>query len=143
MENYLNFKGLCLSGILVLSLYACSKDDSNPETKNDPDPVVIVSLEDTISRKWMVDVATHNGTSDGSSKGLIVDMRKDGSYTLVSTNYIGTWEFLDNKTKVLLDKGVSNLETTWTIGKITSKSLIVDFKSPFTGGNAHWEMISF
>ncbi|MEZ4805715.1 MAG: hypothetical protein R2852_09595 [Bacteroidia bacterium] len=143
MKNYLSLKKISFLCVFIFFLASCSKDNSSTDPAPNKDPDVVVSLEDTITRKWIVEDATHNGTADGSSTGLILDIRNDGSYTLVSTNYIGTWEFMDNKTKVLLDKDGSNIKTTWTIVEINSNSLIVDFKSPFTGGNAHWEMIPF
>ncbi len=130
--------------LFMLLAVACSKNDDAGSTPtptpngggNSPTPDYV----DSIARKWKVTAATHKGNPDGSSKGLELEIRKDGSYTLTSTGFIGTWTFLDNDTKVLLDKGNSQIETTWTVKKLTSTRLEVDFKSPFTGGASSWEM---
>jgi len=135
-------KQLSIITIFILLAAACSKEEeSNPTPtpgggNNTPTPDYV----DSIARSWKVTAATHRGSADNSSKGLELDIRKDGSYTLKSTGYIGTWEFIDNDTKVLLDKDNSQFKTTWTINKLTSTRMEVDFKSPFTGGASHWDM---
>lgn len=136
-------KKLTFISVLFLALLSCSKDDQPVPPNNNggnPNPNPVVSLEDTLSRRWYVDEATHNGSPDNSSKGLILNIKKDGTYILESTGYQGTWEFIENKTKVLLDKNNSSFKTTWTIQLLTSKNLNVTFKSPFTGGNAVWKL---
>jgi hypothetical protein len=134
---------ICLFIILAA---ACSKSDDNPSPSgnnnggNTPTP----SWADTISRKWKVVAATHKGSPDNSSKGLELDIRKNGSYTLISTGYVGTWKFTDNTYKaILLDENEAQFKTTWTVVKLTAKRLEVDFKSPFTGGASHWDMEPF
>lgn len=129
--------------IAVISLLvACSKEEKaatgngQNNTVNPP----VVSLEDTICRNWEVKNATHNGTNDPSSLGLRLTIKKDGSYILHTTSYTGTWEFIENKQKVLLDKGTSSYKTTWTIKELSAKKMRVTFTSPFTGGAAEWEM---
>lgn len=122
------------------ALFSCSKEE-NPETvvpeqkKEDP---VIVNLTDTLCRSWMVKSATHNGSPDNSSTGLKFTMKKDGTYLLVSTGHKGTLEFLEDSTKVLLDKNNSSIKTIWQVNRLTSTHLDVSFKSPFTGGKAVW-----
>lgn len=131
-----------LSNVCCFCWIACSKKDPTPQnntTGNTTNPPV-VSLEDTLCRKWEVKSASHNGTSDPSSIGLKLTISKDGSYILHNTSYNGTWEFIENKAKVLLDKNTPSYKTTWTIVKLTSKNLEVTFKSPFTGGNASWSL---
>lgn len=128
--------------VFILSWMACSEKDETPpanNTGNNQNPPV-VSLEDTICRNWEVKSATHNGSNDPSSMGLKLTLNKNGTYLLHSTSYQGTWEFTDQKTKVLLDKNTPNYKTTWTIVKLSSKKLEVTFKSPFTGGSAAWSM---
>ena len=137
-----NFKHVSIIALFILLAVACSKDDdttSTPNTgggNNTPTPDYV----DSIARKWKVTTATHKGNPDNSSRGLELDIRKDGSYTLISTGFVGTWEFTDNDTKVLLDKDNSQFKTTWTVNKLTSTRMEVDFKSPFTGGDSHWDM---
>lgn len=132
---------------VVMLVFACSKESdpvvntNNNQNGGNTNPVV--SLEDTISRKWKVVTATHNGSTDNSSTGLQLEIRKDGSYTLISTGYVGTWEFQNDKKEVLLDKDNASFKTTWEISTITSQNLDVKFKSPFTGGNAVWYMEPF
>lgn len=124
----------------------CKKENTQVTTTNNPtqqNPAK-VSLEDTFCRNWLVKKAIHNGTADGSSVGLKVIFYKNGTYLLNSgSSYQGTWEFLENKTKVLLDKNTPDFKTTWTIVSISSKKLDVTFKSPFTGGSAEWFMDSY
>jgi len=135
--------------LMICALAAsCSKDSDNPTTGGNSggngggfNPPV-VSLEDTISRKWEVKSATHKGSPDNSSAGLQLDIRKDGTYTLISTGFEGTWEFQNDKAQVLLDED-TQYETLWTIDKISSTHLDVSFKSPFTGGASTWEMEPF
>ncbi len=132
--------------LLLVVFAACSKD-SDPAANPNPNPngggnTTPVSLEDTISRRWEVVSATHNGSEDNSSKGLKLEIRKDGSYTLITTGFVGTWEFQNNKKEVLLDKDDPSIKTVWTIESINSTALNVKFKSPFTGGNATWDMVA-
>lgn len=137
-----NLKQVTIVAFFVVLAAACSKSEDTPPANNNtgggnnPTPNYV----DSIARKWKVADATHNGSPDNSSKGLELDIRADGSYTLISTGFVGKWEFTDNDTKVLLDKDNSQIKTTWTVKKLTSKRMEVDFKSPFTGGNAHWDM---
>lgn len=138
---------LFITGVLflfVISLGACSKDDTTEPTttpNNTPLPTPKPVWKDTISRKWKITKATHKGQHDASSTGKLVWIKKDGLYDWDEANFIGTWEFADSTYKtVVLDKATSSLKTTWTISTFTSKKLIVDFKSPFTGGAARWEM---
>lgn len=133
--------------LFMLLAAACSKSDDNPAPSgnnnggnNTPTP----SWTDTITRKWRVVAATHKGSPDNSSKGLELNIRKDGSYTLISTGFVGTWKFTDNTYKtILLDETNAQFKTTWTVVKMTAKRLEVDFKSPFTGGASHWDMEPF
>lgn len=133
--------------LFMLLAAACSKSDDNPAPSgnnnggnNTPTP----SWTDTITRKWRVVAATHKGSPDNSSKGLELNIRKDGSYTLISTGLVGTWKFTDNTYKtILLDETNAQFKTTWTVVKMTAKRLEVDFKSPFTGGASHWDMEPF
>jgi len=144
------FKPLCIA-ILFISLWgvsSCKKNDPPvapittvpPKDTIKPKPVV---LEDTLKGNWVVMEAKHNGSPDFSSKGLKLNFKTNGTYTLVGNGYAGTWEFLENKTKVLIDKSTPEFKTTWTLVKITNKNLEITFKSPFTGGNAEWKMIRF
>lgn len=133
--------------VLILSFaVSCKKNDgpknNNPQDTIKPPPKPVV-LEDTISRVWIVQDATHNGTTDGGSIGLQLEIMKNGSYVLYQTSYQGTWEFIENKTKVLIDKNEPSYKTTWTIQKLTAKHLDVSFKSPFTGGSVEWKMIPY
>lgn len=143
----MKIKSLILIAFVAL-LAACGDNDSaeKPQPKdnnNNGGDTTIVDLGNTISRSWEVVNATHNGGYDGSSTGLKLNIRKDGSYTLLSTGYVGTWEFIEEKTKVLLDKDVSQYKTTWTLDSLSEKYMKVNFKSPFTGGNSVWEMESY
>lgn len=144
----MKIKSLILIAFVAL-LAACGDNDSaeKPQPKdnnnNNGGDTTIVDLGNTISRSWKVVNATHNGGYDGSSVGLKLNIRKDGSYTLLSTGYVGTWEFIEEKTKVLLDKDVSQYKTTWTLDSLSEQFMKVNFKSPFTGGNSVWEMESY
>jgi len=131
--------------IILSSISSCKKEDpsTNTNTNNTKPNITIVSLEDTLSRNWEVIAATHNGANDPSSVGLKLNISNDGSYLLVTTGYKGTWEFIDQKTKVLLDKNTPSYKTTWTIVNMTSKTMNVTFKSPFTGGNATWALKAY
>lgn len=126
--------------LFSLLIFACSKEEEPQKSNNNGNGTPAVSLEDTLSRAWTVTNALHNGSADNSSKGLKLDIRKDGSYTLTSTGFIGTWEFQNDKKEVLLDKDNAQFKTTWTIQEMSSTFLKVSFKSPFTGGSAVWEM---
>lgn len=143
MKTFRTLQKLGIACLFIALASACSKNDdsgtptgSNNGGNNTPTP----DWTDSISRDWKVTAATHKGSPDNSSKGLELNIRSDGSYTLVSTGFVGTWEFMDNYTKVLLDKNNSQFKTTWTINKLSSQRLEVDFKSPFTGGSSHWDM---
>lgn len=138
---------LLITGVLflfVISLASCSKEDTNEPANNPtntnnntPKPV----WKDSLARTWIVTNATHNGQNDASSNGLKFVFKKDGTYDFNDGDYNGTWEFTDSTyKKILLDKAVSTLKTTWTMTIFTSKKIATDFKSPFTGGNAHWDL---
>lgn len=128
---------------MLTGIYSCKK---KPAPKNDktPDaPVVKPVPRDTISRNWVVDTAFHLGDPDFSSKGLKLNMAKDGSYYLVNTGYTGTWAFADSTNKsVVLDEKDAKFKTIWSIQSLTAKRLHVKFKSPFTGGASEWIMKS-
>ncbi|MBI1223232.1 MAG: hypothetical protein GC180_11560 [Bacteroidetes bacterium] len=137
-------KKLSILTFVLFTLLACSKSDtpvpSSGGNNGGNNSGNNASWVDTLSRKWIVYEAYHNGTPDGSSSGLVLDMKNDGSYKLVNTGYVGTWEFEENYTKVRIDKGNSSYETLWTIESISSTLLKVKFISPFTGGNAEWTL---
>jgi hypothetical protein len=149
--NFVNMKNKIPKIILVSAilfsffLISCKSDEPAPDNNtNQPgNKDTVVKLEDTLCRNWEVKTATHNGSADPSSVGLKLTMNRNGTYLLHTTGYAGTWEFTENKTKVLLDKAVSQYKTTWTIVKLTSKNLNVKFKSPFTGGAAEWNMTPY
>lgn len=124
-------------------LMACNKEDSsttaptNNSGINTPKP----NWTDSIVRAWEVVKATHNGTPDNSTEGLELNLKKDGTYLLVTTGFNGTWKFSDSAYKtVLIDEKTPQYKTVWTIKKLTSKRLEIDFKSPFTGGAVHWDL---
>lgn len=131
---------------MVLFAFACSKsDDTTPSPSGNNNsgnpPVVKPVWKDSLARTWKVVKATHKGQDDVSSVGLKFVFKKDGTYDFNDGDFLGNWEFIDSTyTKILLDKDISTLKTTWTTTVFTSKKLSVDFKSPFTGGSAHWEL---
>lgn len=126
----------------VMAFAACSKeDDTTTPGGNTGKPPVKPSWADTLARKWVVKKATHKGQEDPGSVGLEFQFKKDGTYDFESGQHIGTWKYADSAYKtILLDEAVSTLKTTWSATVFTSKNLSVDFKSPFTGGNAHWDL---
>jgi len=132
--------------IAFCNVTSCKKRETTEDiivTTHDtmkPKPVV---LEDTLKGNWIVNVATHNGSPDNSSKGLKLEFKTNGKYTLISTGYLGTWEFIENRTKVLIDKDMPEYKTSWTIVRLTAKNMDVTFKSPFTGGNSEWHMVRY
>lgn len=135
-------KKLFIATTLVV-LAACSKDDGGATTptnnsgNNTPKP----SWADSLARTWEVVKATHNGAPDNSTEGLELNMKKNGTYLLVTTGYNGTWKFSDSAYKtVMVDENAPEFKTVWTIKKLTSKRLEIDFKSPFTGGAVHWDL---
>lgn len=133
-----------LLALVMLALASCSKDDDTATTTNNGggnNSNSNIAWEDTISRRWYVSEALYDGSPDASSKGLRLNIKKDGSYILENNQYQGTWEFTDNKTKVNVDKGNSTYETVWTIKSISSKKLKIEFKSPFAGGTSTWDMV--
>lgn len=127
----------------MAAITSCKKTegpDPIQNTLNDtikPKPTV---LADTLKGKWEVTDATHNGAVDNGTKGLRMVFDADGTYLLVQTSYKGTWEFVENKTKILIDKNVPEFKTTWTIDRLTNKNFDVTFISPFTGGRVIWKM---
>lgn len=127
--------------MIVFALISCSKEEdatSNNGTNNGGNTTPSASWTDTLSKRWKVSEAYHNGSQDASSKDLLLEFRKDGSYTLLSTGFVGTWAFQKDATEILLDKGNTSFETLWTIQSISSQKLDVKFVSPFTGGQAQW-----
>lgn len=147
MKNKL-VKHTCKAALLFLSIsiLSCKKsEEPNPIVNNtgDTSKPKITVLTDTLKGKWEVTNSTHNGTVDNSSKGLRMVFDANGTYLLVNTNYKGTWEFIDNKTKILIDKDVPEFKTTWTIDQLTNKNFDVTFISPFTGGKVVWKMLRY
>lgn len=145
-------------GLLTQS---CNKEDEPPITPEEPveetDTAVVPKdtvKKDTVqkqpektrteilAKKWIVDEAYVNGsTPDNSSKGLTLDVRADGTYTL-STGYIGTWEFLENESKILWDKD-QHFKQTFTLDKFEEDLIDATFISGFTQQRARWVMIPF
>jgi len=138
-----------LLSALFFSVMSCNKPDDQDEK---PEEVADTTNTDTtkedpkktnteiLAKKWIVDEAYVNGTTpDGSSKGLKFDIRADGSYTL-STGYIGTWEFIEDETKILWDKSKSFTQT-FTLDEFKEDLIDATFVSGFTGQNARWVMI--
>lgn len=136
---------LCAT-LLFLSIQSCNKTDDPDPVKTTPTDTVKPKptvLTDTLKGKWEVDYATHNGTIDNGTKGIRMIFDANGTYLLVNTSYKGTWEFIENKTKILIDKDVPDFKTTWTINQLTNKNFDVTFISPFTGGKVVWRMIRY
>ena len=104
-----------LTTLFIYGLNSCSENDPEPTpiapTTNNNDTTNTDTTQNRtktqmLAKRWIVDEAYVDvNTPDASSKGLILDVRADGSYTLVSTGYIGTWEFEDNERKINWDKG--------------------------------------
>jgi hypothetical protein len=131
------------SAIAFSWLVSCKKDvkgNTHDDQKKDTIVPTRVVLEDTLARLWVVTKSTHNGDPDPGTVGMKLDFFKGGTYKLINTGYDGTWEFLENNTKILIDKNDPSWKTTWTIQKLTAKSFIVTFKSPFSGGSVYWEL---
>ncbi|HYG14761.1 MAG TPA: hypothetical protein VEC12_03340 [Bacteroidia bacterium] len=130
--------------LFVISLASCSKEDtgepaSNTTNNNNSGPKPV--WKDSLARMWVVTAATNNGKDDQNSKGLRFLFKKDGTYDFNNGDYAGTWEFTDSTyNKILLDKDVPSLKTTWTVTTFTAKKISTDFKSPFNGGNSHWDL---
>lgn len=140
---------MSLSFFFLLLGQSCKKDegvDPDPDPKEDTTKTDTTDITPTktnteiLSKKWIVDEAYVNGsTPDVSSKGLTLDVRADGSYTL-STGYVGTWEFIEDETKILWDKGQAFTQT-FTLDKFEEELIDATFVSGFTGQNARWVMI--
>jgi len=130
---------------IVVPLPSPGDGGSNPNdttTKpNDPTDPVKTKTE-ILSKKWIVDEAFAGGLPDRSSKGLTLDVRKDGSYTL-STGWVGTWEFNSDESKITWDKGHAQYEQIFTLRDFKENRIEATFKSAFTGQNARWVMIPF
>ncbi|MBS3915698.1 MAG: hypothetical protein KG003_14485 [Bacteroidetes bacterium] len=133
--------------VMVLTVFgilfcACKKESGTNTNDNQKDTIVKPRNipEDTLCRSWTVTKSTHNGDPDPGTIGLNMDFHKDGTYDLTTTGYKGTWEFIENYSKILIDKDEPKFKTTWTVKKLTAKSFIVTFVSPFSGGNVYWEM---
>lgn len=143
MKNFLFT--LLLSAFLFPVLQSCS-DDSAPapapnqqDTTNNTEP----GNSELLMRKWSVEEAYVNGsTPDASSKGLSVEFKEMGVYTLFlkdGSTFDGTWEFIESETKIDIDKN-GQYPQTWTIGTLDKTTLDVTFVSPFTQQNARWVM---
>lgn len=123
----------------------CGNDDS-PEpattnnTNNNNNPPAKTKTE-MLAKKWIVDEAYVNGsTPDNSSKGLTLDIRADGTYTL-STGYVGKWEFENNETKINFDKHMPQYNQVFTLVEFTDTKINATFISAFTSENARWVII--
>jgi len=151
MKRTLNLIPLTIFALFVLGFFSCSEEDDEvtPVAKNTDTTVVdTIPSDDTtkgktktemLAKKWIVDEAYVNvNTPDNSSKGLKFDIRSDGTYTL-STGYVGTWEFISNKTKINWDKG-TQFNQVFTLNKFTDTKIDATFKSAFTGQDARWVM---
>jgi hypothetical protein len=145
MKKIVRFTAVTVLLFSFWGIISCKKPDQ-------PDPVITSKdtikpkptvLEDTLKGKWEVNYATHNGTIDNGTKGIRMIFDSKGTYLLVNTGYQGTWEFLENKTKILIDKDSPDFKTTWTIKKLTNTNFDVTFISPFTGGKVEWKMIRY
>ena len=137
-------KVIVLISAIVGLIFGCRdepvyQEQKKPEPKDTIAPPK-VNLTDTISRVWVVTEAEFNGTPDGSSKGLVFNIKKDQSFVFVRNGRIGTWKFIENDTKVILDDGTA-YKTTWTIETLTSKKLQVKVKYAITSGSGEWTLI--
>lgn len=115
-----------------------TKDDTttNDTIQKQPEKTKI----EILAKKWIVSEAYVNGsTLDNSSKGLGLDIRTDGTYTL-STGYIGTWEFLEDETKILWDEKETFTQT-FDLNTFEEDLIDATFISGFTGQNARWVMV--
>ncbi len=138
---------------VALLLGGCDNDDdvspsptannnggSNPTDTANTDTTITKTKTQMLAKKWIVDEAYVNGsTPDNSSKGLTLDVRADGSYTL-STGYVGTWVFESNETKINWDKG-TQFNQVFTLQEFTETKIDATFISAFTGENARWLMV--
>ena len=132
-----------LLALVMIALASCSKDDDTATTSTNGggnNTNQNIAWEDTLVGRWYVHEAWYDGAPDVSSLNLRLNRKADGSYILENTQYIGTWEFIENKTKVHIDKGNSSYETVWDIKTISSKVIKIEFKSPFAGGTSAWEL---
>ncbi len=143
MKKLLNPLTFILLIIAFASVVSCQKGSDLEPTLSDSDKPKPTILSDTLKGKWEVSYATHNGTIDEGSKGLRMIFDANGTYLLVNTGYNGTWEFIENKTKILIDKNEPAFKTTWTIKQLTNKNFDITFNSPFTGGAVAWKMVRY
>lgn len=131
----------------TVTFTSCGKDDdTTPTTTNnggDNNDLPAKTKTEMLAKKWIVDEAYVNGTTpDNSSKGLMFDIKADGSYHLSKPNYNydGTWEFQDNETKINFDKG-TQVNQVFTLKEFTDTKIDATFVSAFTGQDARWVMI--
>lgn len=136
---------LMVVAVFAITISSCGKDDSTDPTptnnnggNNNPPAKTKTEM---LAKKWIVDEAYVDGsTPDNSSKGLTLDIRADGSYTLKG-GYIGTWEFEENETKINFDKNKPQYNQIFTLVEFTDTKIDATFISAFTGQNARWVMI--
>ena len=137
---------------LTIGITACGDDDKDilpiPVAPDQTTPIDTTTTDTSqqktntqiLAKKWIVDKAYVNGSNpDNSSKGLTLDVRNDGTYTL-STGYVGTWIFEANETKINWDKG-TQFNQVFTLTEFTETKIDATFISAFTGQNARWVMI--
>lgn len=134
--------------LLMVPLFSSCSDEpvATPivdQTDNNDSSDQTASNHDLIMRHWVVEEAYVNGsTPDVSSKGLEIEFKSNKAYTLFmkdGSTFDGTWEFIDNETKVDIDKN-GQFHQTWTIQELSKTKLDVKFVSPFTHQNAQWIM---
>ncbi len=98
--------------LLAATIAGCSKYEEGPA-------ISLRSKKARVANNWKIDEQTQNGQKEDPSnyEGIEIELTKDGDATWsfssqgISGSFSGTWEFNDDKTKLIMmfnDQGLSD-----------------------------------
>lgn len=108
-------------------------NNGNGDKQEEPAP----SKQEMLLGTWTIDVATFNGTPDGSNRGDKIEFKSTGYYTKESLT--GMWMWKEDSTGIICDYQ-KQYESDWTILKFDENTLNVELYFTGNPGKFHWEM---
>lgn len=122
----LQFLRLLFAALLMVTMVSCDNEDDDNATPNNQSLLT--------AGVWNGDKIYYQGIDVTEDFAAIIDVKdtsikftKDGTYTITSdgSEEKGTWEFANNETQILMDKGTDD-EMLVDVNKLTATELWVE-----------------
>jgi len=122
--NKLRLLTILFATLFLTTLASCSKDDDA-----EPSKTTLLTSKTWVANQVLVDSINRTNEFDFDIQSIKYTFEERGVYLYTYNGSVsnGTWEFTDNETKILFDKGTS-YEASSDLVKLSSTSLTLSSK---------------